>query len=110
MIEIRGKPRRLRLDNGPELVSAELAKWAHKNNIDLTFIQPGKPTQNAYIERFNRTFRTEVLDCYVFNTLGEVRRMTAEWITRYNTERPHASLGRIPPAKYAMAKSPQPLL
>jgi putative transposase len=110
LIEVRGKPRRLRLDNGPELISAALAKWATKNGVDLAFIQPGKPTQNAYIERFNRTFRTEVLDCYVFNTLGEVRRMTAEWITRYNTERPHASLGRIPPARYAMAKSPQPLL
>jgi putative transposase len=110
LIELRGKPRRLRLDNGPELISAELAKWATKHGVDLIFIQPGKPTQNAYIERFNRTYRTEVLDCYVFNTLGEVRRMTAEWITRYNTERPHQSLGRIPPAKYAMAKSPQPLL
>jgi len=66
----------------PELISAELAKWATKNGLDLAFIQSGKPTQNAYIERFNPTFRTEVLDCYVFNTLGEVRRMTAERITR----------------------------
>jgi putative transposase len=110
LIEVRGKPCRLRLDNGPELISAELAKWATKHSVALTFIQPGKPTQNAYIERFNRTYRTEVLDCYVFNTLGEVRRMTTEWITRYNTERPHESLGRIPPTQYAMAKFPQPLL
>jgi putative transposase len=110
LIEVRGKPRRLRLDNGPELISAELAKWANRNGVDLAFIQPGRPTQNAYIERFNRTFRTEVLDCYVFNTLREVRRMTAEWNTRYNTERPHASLGRIPPAKYTVEKSTQLLL
>ncbi len=91
LVEVRGKPCRLRLHNGPELISAELAKWAHKHGVDLTFIQPGKPTQNAYIERFNRTYRTEVLDCYVFNTLGEVRRMTAECLTRYNTERAHTN-------------------
>lgn len=67
--------------------------------MDLAFIPPGKPTQNAYIERFNCTYHTDVLDRYVFNTRGEVRRMTAEWLTRDNTERPHESLGRIPPAK-----------
>lgn len=103
LLEIRGKPKRIRLDNGPELVSKALADWASQSGIALQFIQPGKPTQNAYIERFNRTYRTEVLDCYIFETLNEVRRMTADWMHRYNHERPHESLGLIPPARYGMA-------
>ncbi len=106
LIEVRGKPRRLRLDNGPELVSHALATWARQQGIELHFIQPGKPTQNAYIERFNRTYRTEVLDRYVFNTLSEVRRMTEDWRQRYNHRRPHRALGGLPPVRYAMAKSP----
>ena len=87
-----------------------MADWAAHYGISLQFIQPGKPTQNAYIERFNRTYRTEVLDCYVFETLEEVRCMTEEWRYRYNHERPHESLGRLPPIQFAMTKSQQPLL
>jgi putative transposase len=106
LIEVRGKPKQIRLDNGPEFVSHELADWARARGIRLQFIQKGKPTQNAYIERFNRTYRQAVLDCYVFNTLGEVRSLTGEWLTYYNEDRPHEALGRIPPKSYPVTKSP----
>ena len=108
LVEVRGAPRRLRLDNGPEFISAALKDWAQRRGVSLVHIQPGKPTQNAYIERFNRTFRTEVLDRYVFNRLNEVRRMTEDWRQRYNHQRPHRSLGGLPPIRYAMANSPSP--
>jgi putative transposase len=106
LAELRGAPRRLRLDNGPELISKALADWAERAGVELVFIQPGKPTQNAYIERFNRTYRTEVLDRYVFTSLPEVRRMTEDWRHRYNNHRPHRSLDNLPPARFAVAHSP----
>jgi len=96
----RGYPRKLRLDNGPELTSVRLAEWAENHGVELGFIQPGKPTQNSYVERFNRTFREEVLDMYVFRYLSEVREITENWITEYNEERPHESLGNLTPAEY----------
>lgn len=102
LIEVRGRPKRLRLDNGPELISLALHDWALRYGIELQFIQPGKPTQNAYIERFNRTYRTEVLDRYIFNSLTDVRTMTEDWRQRYNNERPHTALGDVPPAHYDM--------
>ena len=107
LLEVRGAPRRLRLDNGPEFISAALKQWAKQRGVELVHIQPGKPTQNAYIERFNKTYRTEVLDCYVFTSLSEVRRMTEDWRYRYNHHRPHRALGGLPPVPFAMAQSPQ---
>ena len=68
LVELRGVPRRLRLDNGPGFISAALRDWAERHRVELEHIQPGMPTQNALIERFNRTFRTEVLDRYVFTS------------------------------------------
>jgi putative transposase len=106
MVEIRGRPAVLRLDNGPEFISGALARWAAGHGIELRFIQPGRPMQNGYVERFNRTYREEVLNCYGFEALGEVRRITAEWLTRYNEQRPHESLGNLAPRQYRMAKSP----
>jgi putative transposase len=108
LVELRGAPKRLRLDNGPELISAALRQWAQRHGVDLVHIQPGKPTQNAYIERFNRTFRTEVLNRYVFTSLDEVRRIAEDWRHRYNHDRPHRSLSGMSPVRYAMAKSQSP--
>ncbi len=105
LVTIRGKPRVLRTDNGPEFIGEALAAWAKRHGVELRFIQPGKPMQNGYVERFNRSYRTEVLNCYVFETLGEVRQMTAEWITRYNEQRTHESLGNLSPRDYLMANS-----
>ena len=68
----RGYPEQLRIDNGPELISHKLAAWAEKHSVELAFIQPGKPAQNAYIERFNRTFREEILDTYLVTMIQEV--------------------------------------
>lgn len=103
LIEVRGTPPRLRLDNGLEFISNALRPWAAQHRIELLHIQPGKPTQNAYIERFNRTFRTEVLDRCVFTSLEEVRRMSEDWRHRHNHDRPHRSLGGLSPINYAMA-------
>lgn len=110
LAEVRGVPGRLRLDNGPEFISQALGDWAERRGVQLQFIQPGKPTQNAYIERFNRTFRTEVLSCYVFTNLQEVRSMTEEWLKRYNEDRPHEALGNLTPRQYLMQNAPSLLL
>ncbi len=85
---------------GPEFVAVALAAWCAQRGITLQHIQPGKPNQNAFIERFNKTYRTEVLDAWVFTSLAEVRQVTDDWLERYNSERPHRSLGRVPPRTY----------
>lgn len=104
---VRGLPNKLRLDNGPEFISVTLANWAEENNVQLDFIQPGKPTQNAFIERFNRTYRTEVLNMYLFRELEEVRNITEDWIKQYNEERPHQSLGLMTPVEYRQKLNPE---
>ena len=83
-----GYPQRLRLDNGPELIAHALSNWAKQHHLTLGFIEPGCPAQNAYIERFNRTYREDVLDMYLFRTLDEVRCITEQWAYLYNAERP----------------------
>jgi putative transposase len=91
--------------NGPEFISAALRQWSQQRGVELLHIQPGKPTQNAYIERFNRTHRTEVLDRYVFTSLQEVLRMTKDWRYRYNHDRHHRSLGGRSPICFVVASS-----
>jgi putative transposase len=100
-------PAKLRMDNGPELISVLLADWAEKNGVELEFIQPGKPTQNSYIERFNRTYREEVLDFYLFKSLTEVKEIMENWLRQYNEERPHESLGDLTPTEFLMKNSPK---
>jgi putative transposase len=98
----RAAPKQIRMDNGPELISQRLESWAKEQRIELIHIQPGKPAQNAYIERFNRTFREDVLDAYLFDNLEEVRAITESWLEEYNTIRPHEALQGLPPRQFAI--------
>lgn len=104
LIQMRDKPTMIRVDNGPEFISENLSAWCFEHGIELVHIQPGRPTQNAYIERFNGTYRREILDSYIFETLDEVRRMSSEWIQTYNQERPHRSLNRMTPKRFLESK------
>ena len=98
--DVRGLPKVIRLDNGPELCAQVFVHWCREHGVELRYIQPGKPNQNAYIERFNRTCREEVLDLYLFDTLDQVRDITECWVCSYNEHRPHKSLGQIPPSVF----------
>lgn len=96
----RGYPAFIRVDNGPEYISQRLLEWANQHSVTINHIQPGKPAQNGYIERFNRTYREDVLDQYWFSNLEEVRSITEDWMNMYNGERPHSSLGNKTPWEY----------
>ena len=97
----RGYPAKIRMDNGPEFISSRLAEWAKDREITLDFIEPGKPAQNALIERFNRTYREEVLDMYLFPSLHDARQITENWLEEYNGIRPHDALDGLPPYSFA---------
>ncbi len=81
-----------------------LTSWAKSHGITLDYIKPGSPYQNGYIERFNRTYRTKVLDLYIFKNLEQVKKITEEWLEMYNTERPHKALSNMPPIEYKTMK------
>lgn len=100
LIDLHGRPSAVRLDNGPELTAETFVDWCQRRGIALRYIQPGKPDQNAYIERFNRSYREEVLSAYVFESIEQVRVLTDDWLRTYNEERPHDSLGRVPPLTF----------
>ena len=93
VIEWRGKPLAIRSDNGPEYIGSTLANWAQRQGIRLDHIQPGKPQQNAYIERYNRTVRYDWLSHYLFESIGEVQDYATDWMWTYNHERPNMALG-----------------
>ncbi len=97
IIEWRGKPRAIRCDNGPEYLSDLLVSWAKDNNILLQYIQPGKPQQNAYVERYNRTVRHEWLNQHPFDSIDYARETATEWLWRYNNDRPNMANGGFTP-------------
>ena len=103
MIQWRGKPAALRCDNGPEYLNQILVDWASRYHITLLYIQPGKPTQNAYIERFNRTARHEWLDMHQFESIAHAQLLATQWLWHYNNERPNMAIGGIPPRKLLQA-------
>ena len=99
IMEWRGQPGSIRVDNGPEYVSGKLLAWAGKRGISIQYIQPGKPQQNAYIERYNRTVRHEWLDRYIISSIEEAQNYATQWLWTYNNERPNMALGGITPAQ-----------
>jgi putative transposase len=100
LIEWRGVPEVIRVDNGPEFTSARFEAWARKNNIKILFIQPGKPTQNTLIERFNGSLRRELLNAHLFYTIDQVREESQLWQYNYNHLRPHHSLNNQTPIQF----------
>ena len=106
IIELKGKPDNIRTDNGPEFISHHYRDWCTTNKINPMHIQPGKPNQNGYVERFNRTYREDVLDAYIFETIDQLQVLSDKWKEDYNTGHPHQSLnGRSPVAfKYSRRK------
>jgi putative transposase len=97
----RGYPNQLRVDNGPENISMVMMQWAQRHHVTVQYIQPGKPAQNAYIERFNRTYREEILDMNLFYGISHVQAITDEWLIKYNGQRPHESLGNLTPWEFS---------
>lgn len=100
IIAWRGKPKVIRVDNGPEFTSKDFELWCREQGIIILYIQPGRPMQNGFIERFNGSYRREILDAYVFFELHEVRKLTAEWMDEYNNRRPHEGLSNATPKEW----------
>ena len=107
IIAIRGKPAMIVSDNGTELTSNAVLRWAAEQGIEWHYIAPGKPMQNAFVESFNGRLRDECLNEHVFATLAEARRIVEAWRIDYNTVRPHGRLGRLPPAVFGATRRPE---
>jgi len=101
-----GLPERIVVDNGPEFISNALDKWAYERGVKLHFIKPGTPTQNAFIESFNGSFRNECLNANWFDSLDDARRVIEAWRVDYNDDRPHSSLGGLTPIEYERQHQP----
>ena len=99
IIEWRGKPKIIRVDNGPEYISGKLLEWAGKQGVIIQHIQPGQPQQNAYIERYNRTVRHEWLDQHIIENIEEAQDFATQWLWTYNNDRPNMGIGGITPAQ-----------
>ena len=102
LIQWRGKPMAIRSDNGPEFISNAMDEWCKKQGIEWKYTQPGKPTQNSFIERFNRTFRQDVLDAYMFDNLKTANKYANAWAWMYNNERPHSALMNMTPNDFLL--------
>ena len=100
-IQEHGKPKGIRTDNGPEFTSHVFQQWLEDNGIEWIKIQKGKPQQNAIIERFNKTFREDILDANKFFSFDHIRGLTSDWINNYNDDRPHEALNYKTPNEYA---------
>lgn len=98
--EFKGLPHMIRVDNGPEFISHKLDEWSRKNKVTLIFIQPGKPTQNAFIERSNGNIRRELLDAHIFYSVKDLRTKAEEWMHDHNHARPHKALNYQTPIKF----------
>ena len=101
VIFFRGKPQSIRVDNGPEFISKIFSNWCNFQGIEIKYIQPGRPVQNAYIERFNRLFREDILDAYIFDNISQLKVLIEKWMDDYNNNHPHSSLNKMSPIKYA---------
>jgi putative transposase len=109
IIEWRGKPKAIRCDNGPEYISHALRQWAHDQGIQMNYIQPGKPQQNAYIERYNRTVRYGFLAQHMFDSIDQVQEHATRWLWQYNHQRPHTAIGGITPIQKLHQATPSTL-
>ena len=101
LVRVRGKPKSLRVDNGPEFAGRLLDHWAHLNKVEIDFSRPGKPTDNAFIEAFNARLRAECLNASWFLSPADARARIEEWRQHYNEERPHPALGNLTPRAFA---------
>jgi putative transposase len=99
IIEWRGLPGAIRVDNGPEYISGKLLEWAETRGISIRHIQPGKPQQNAHIERYNRTIRHEWLDQDIFDPIEEAQDFATQWLWTYNNDRPNTGISGMTPAQ-----------
>jgi putative transposase len=100
VIGFKGKPVEIRCDNGPEFLSNILVEYCNNQGVLIKYIQPGKPTQNAFIERFNKTYREDILDAYLLESLSHLKELSEDWKNQYNQLHPHQSLNNMSPLKY----------